>query len=377
MIRTLRNLTVCVSVAILAPALSAQASDAARKLYPYRFTNFIWWSDSDLRLALKRKLPGLGDTLAPFSPMDAQVRLALIELLKTKGIHADVQIFGPSEQVTPPVNSTATGSRAATMVRPNAPQPSIDFTIAAPLEILVGDVSVEGAPPEMLASIQQVAQSLSRSPFGQYPHMTELRLHTLFQSSAYLSGTSTTIPGTFTQTAPDHYVVPCTIKIDPGPAYHVGSISLDPGPLFAGADPSKYIPEKPGDVVVPNAFNSLVTTLKNTYLRAGYADVDISADPVLDNQKALASYNIRVDPGPIYHLRTLTILNLDPAREQAVRDVLALKPGDPYNKLAPLYLFPKLRNNSLFAGYTYGYLPRADEKDHLVDVTFTFDVPHL
>jgi len=375
-IRYSRCMAVCVSLAILPPALSAQSPAPAKIRYPYRFTNFVWWTDADLRLALKHKLPALGDTLAPLSPMEFQVRLALIELLKTKGIHADVRIFGPPEQATPPVNSIAMGIRAAKISTPDAPKPSTAFTIAAPPEILVGDVAIDGAPPDMLTSIQPIAHSLSGSPYGQYPHMTEIRLYTLFQSSAYLSATSSTLPGTPIQTSPDHYVVPCTIKIDPGPAYHIGAISIDPGPLFAGADLSNYILEQPGDLVVPHMLNRLVTTLKNTYLRAGYAYVDVTDDPVLDKQKALASYNIRVDPGPVFHLRNLTIRNLDPAREQALRNMLDIKSGDLYNSLALLYLFQKLHNDPLFAGYTYGYQPREDEKDQLVDLTITFDVSH-
>ncbi len=377
MIRNSRCIAVCVLLAILTPALSAQSSAPAQSVYSYRFTNFVWWSDSDLRLALKHKLPGLSDTLVPFSPKEAQVRLTLIELLKAKGIHADVQIFDPPKQVTPLLPSIVTGIRAAKTVSPGTPRPSIAFTIAAPPEILVGDVSVDGAPPEMQTTIQPIAQSLSGSPFGRNALGTEFRLHILFQSSAYLSATTTILAGTPVRTSTDHYVVPCTIKIDPGPPFHIGSIAIDAGPLFAGTDLSNYVLEQPGDLVVPHMFNRLVTTLRNTYLRAGYAHVEVNDDPVLDQQKALASYNIRVDPGSPYYLRNLTILNLDPAREQAVRDSLELKPGDPYNELALMSLFAKLHyNNPLFDGYTFGSHPREDEQDHLVDLTSTFDPPH-
>jgi hypothetical protein len=308
--------------------------------------------------------------------MESQVRVALIELLKTKGIHADVQIFGPPEQATPPVDSIAMGLRAAKMILPGFPKPTIAFTIAAPPEILVGDVSVDGAPPELQTSIQPIAQGLSGSPFAS-ASMISFRLHSLFQSSAYLSATTNLLAGTPARTSPDHYVVPCTLKIDPGPAYHIGSISIDPGPLFAGADLSNYVLEQPGDLVVPHMLNRLVTTLRNTYLQAGYANAEVTYDPVLDHQKALASYNVHVDPGSLYHLRDITVLNLDPNREQAVRDMLNLKPGDPYNKLALTSLFVKLHyNNPLFAGYTFGSHQREDEKDHLVDLTLTFDVPH-
>jgi hypothetical protein len=54
--------------------------------------------------------------------------------------------------------------------------------------------------------------------------------------------------------------------------------------------------------------------------------------------------------------------------------MLALKPGDVYNSLAPMSLFAKLHdNNPLLAGYTYGYRALPDEKEHLVDLTITFD----
>lgn len=375
MVRYSSCVTVCVSLALLTPALSAQSSAPAPKLYPYHFSNFVWWSDANLRLALKHKLPGLGDTLLPFGSREGQVRLALIELLKTKGVHADVQVFDPPEHATPPVDSIAMGLRAAKMILPGFPKPTIAFTIAAPPEILVGDVSVDGAPPELQTSIQPIAQGLSGSPFAS-ASMISFRLHSLFQSSAYLSATTTLLAGTPARTSPDHYVVPCTLKIDPGPAYHIGSISIDPGPLFAGADLSNYILEQPGDLVVPHMLNRLVTTLKDTYRRAGYAYVDVTDDPVLDQPKSLANYNVRVDPGPIYHLRHLTILNLDPDREQIVRDLVNLKSGDLYDSLSLADVFPKLRSNPLFAGYTSSYSPREDENNHLVDLTITFYVPH-
>lgn len=361
MIRYLRCMAVGVSLSILTPTFSAQSPATASNRYPYHFSNFVWWSDADLRLALKHKLPGLGDTLLPFGSKEGEVRLALIELLKTKGIDADVQVFDPPLQAAPR--------------SPDASQLSIAFTIAAPPQILVGDVSLDGAPPEMQTSIRPIAQTLSGTPFASAASMANSRLHSLFQSSAYLSATTTFLAGTPIRTDPDHYVVPCTIKIDPGPAYHIGSISIDAGPLFAGTDLSNYVLEQPGELVVPHMLNRLVTTLRNTYFQAGYANAKVTYDPILDHQKAVASYNVRVDPGTIYHLRTLTILNLDPAREQAVRDILDLKPGDPYNQLVFELLFVKLRSNPLFTGYTFGSHPREDDKDHVVDLTVTFDTP--
>jgi hypothetical protein len=46
---------------------SAQNTKAAAKYpahLPYSFSNFVWWSDGELRALLLKRIPGLGDEIA-------------------------------------------------------------------------------------------------------------------------------------------------------------------------------------------------------------------------------------------------------------------------------------------------------------------------
>jgi hypothetical protein len=71
---------------------------------PYSFGNFVWWSDEELRVLLKKRIPGLGDEIAPTTATEGRIRDALKAMLKEKGILAEIQSEEPSF-------SSFTGSR--------------------------------------------------------------------------------------------------------------------------------------------------------------------------------------------------------------------------------------------------------------------------
>ena len=96
-------------------------------------------------------------------------------------------------------------------------------------------------------------------------------------------------------------------------------------------------------------------------------------EPVLDIEQALASYNLEVLPGPLYHLRSLTILHLDDAQQVTVKPLLGIKTGDVYDGMATAKLSQSLRNTpSLLPGYDFGYSAKEDKTAHVVDLTLDF-----
>jgi outer membrane protein assembly factor BamA len=128
----------------------------------------------------------------------------------------------------------------------------------------------------------------------------------------------------------------------------------------------------PGDVAKPNPFGRLIGALQTVYWRAGYADVAFQGDPKLDTEHALASYALQVIAGPIYHLRTVLIENLNPVLQDQFRNFINLAPGDIYDGT----VFPT-RERMVAAvpalkGYGFGFSPRKDKAEHMVDLTFHF-----
>jgi outer membrane protein assembly factor BamA len=342
------------------------------KAYPYTFANFIWWSDEDLRSQLKLKVPGLGDTLVPFSPTEKKLHEALVSLLKSKGIEAEVQSTEPSPPRTP-TNSIAMGMRAERMTMPDAPQPAIVFAIQPPPEILVDSVTLVGEPPPLEYELSTITNSLQGKPYNTSGYW--LTLHNLAEalhSSGYLSATQSFAAGHAKKDSPSKYRVPLTFTVVPGPQYRIASVTLDGGPLFQNRDLSGLVSFGPGAIAMPSITRRFNGTMANAYRQAGYAYVQVNDEPQLDVEKGLATYHLSVDPGPQYHVRKVSFSGLDPKLESQASDALGLKSGDPYNAMALMMLTSKLRNNPDFAGLNMGYQPTEDALDHVVDVVVTF-----
>ena len=136
----------------LAGALAKAQVNEPRPGYParlpYAFTNFVWWTDAELRADLKKQMPGLTDEIAPDSATEGKMRVVLAQLLKEKGIKAEVQTQEP-----PPF--AFTGERD-----PDAPPPAILFSVLSPPQIVIGKVTLENAPPAVTDALQEQAKHL-------------------------------------------------------------------------------------------------------------------------------------------------------------------------------------------------------------------------
>jgi outer membrane protein insertion porin family len=170
----------------------------------------------------------------------------------------------------------------------------------------------------------------------------------------------------------DHYLVNLVVSVDAGPQYRISSITSDGGPLMQGKDLSQHFTLEVGDVAGYGPFGHLAGELRSFYGHYGYADVEIHGPPVLDRDHALASYHLSVIPGPIYHLRSLAIHNLDSAQETKVRELLGMKPGDVFDETAINALYHKLPAEPSLAslGFTFG--PAKEKTAAAVDLSLDF-----
>jgi outer membrane protein insertion porin family len=170
----------------------------------------------------------------------------------------------------------------------------------------------------------------------------------------------------------DHYLVNLLVAVTPGPQYRIQNITADGGPLLKGRDLSQFFTEKPGDVAGGNPFGRLAGQLRATYWHSGYADVEINAPPAFDRSQNTVSYHLTVSPGPLYHLRSLTIHNLSPQQEQRVHELLAMNKGDVFDGMAINNLYHKLPSDTLLKGYGLTFKPAKDTAAAQVDLTLDF-----
>jgi hypothetical protein len=324
--------------------------------FPYRFSNFVWWSDDELRALLKKRIPGLGDEITPAATSEARVREVLKTLLKDKGIVAEVQSEDPSA-------FSLTAERVT-----GAPLPSIVFSILSP-EILVDKVIVSQAPDslggEALHTREGREYSAGQDWLVRSNAKEELESKGYLESDVDVAHDAPRIDG-------DHYVVNLLISVRPGPQYRISAITADGGPLLKGRDLSSYFAEKPGEIADAGPFGRLAGQLRAMYWQHGYADVEIVGPPVLDHELALVSYHLDVTPGPLYHLRSLTIHNLNPEQESKARELLGMKSGDVFDEMAINGLSNKLTSDPLMKQYGFTFGPTRDKSAAVVDLTLDF-----
>jgi outer membrane protein insertion porin family len=326
---------------------------------PYAFSNFVWWSDDDLRAQLKKRIPGLGDEITPTNATESRLRDALKTLLREKGIVADVMSEDPS-----PFELTV--ERV-----PEAPGPAIVFSILNP-QILVDHVIVSGAPDaEIDALNQSLKRTQGRKYSTRYDWNTRREVEEQLRQDGYLEAHAE-VGHDKPRHEGEHYFVNLIVATTPGSQYHIAAITADGGPLLNGRDLSSLIKTKPGDVAIPNPWAEVPGELRSLYEHSGYAGVAIEDPPILDREHALVSYHLTVTPGPLYHLRSLTIHNLDAGQESKARRMLGLQPGDTFDELAISALSNKLRVDSSLSGYSFTYNPAKDKSVGTVDLTLDF-----
>ncbi|HEX5284641.1 MAG TPA: hypothetical protein VFW30_11035 [Bryocella sp.] len=358
---------------ICTPAIVGQAAKAPQtpqqpvsERLPYRFSNFPWWTDAQIRTELKHRIPSLGDEVGRGSAQEAQVRDALTAMLAQKGVHATVVTDEPS-----PTSAVVSAfMRTLPFYIPGTAQRQhIVFSISSP-QILVGGIDMDSSPEGDLVS--RVARQMEGKPFD--ASAVALQAHQLaepLQRHGYLSAEVTVSPG-HPMRVGDSYYVPMRAEVSAGPLYHVGMISADGGPLLHARDLSGYYDLQTGEVATPYAFDRLESSIMTVYFQAGYASVHFVDQPELDPEHATANYRLVTVTGPQYRLRTVTVKNLSPTQEAEVRKMLALAPGDVYDQIAIDELHAKVQESANLKGLDYSFAPSTDRNLNVIDLTLDF-----
>lgn len=324
---------------------------------PYSFGNFVWWSDDQLRVLLKKRIPGLGDEIPTTGASIGRMRDALKALLKENGIAAEIyseepSYFGPFQDS-------------------DVPAPSIEFSILDP-KILLSKVTVKADSDRLVSVLQSEVLWGEGKPYSAFHDwMIRSRIKAILEGSGNLDG-QIQIARLPPFREGDHFQVGLAVNVIAGPKYHISSIAADGGPLLADKDLSRFFGMSVGDVAGRFPLEKLEGMLRSFYLHNGYADVEIENRPVLDHEDALVSYHLSVIPGPVYHLRNLQVEKLNGEQENKARELLGMKPGDIYSDEPLTDLYRKIANDPLFKGYHFSYKWKRDKTANVIDLSLEF-----
>jgi hypothetical protein len=358
------NGAVCIAIlAVFGVVRCAAQAQNGKKGYPdrlpYAFSDFVWWSDDELRRLLKERIGDLGDEIGPGGPTQDRIRDTLTALLRSKGVTADVMSEEPSY-------SAFSGARD-----PDAPGPSIVFSILSP-KVVVDKVVISQAPYGLTAALNDKFSPWEGKEYSsQGDWFARSQAREVLHRNGYLDA-QVEVGHDAPRQVGDRYAVNLLVTVTAGQQYRIGSITADGGPLLEGRDLSPLFSERVGEVAGAGPFGRLAGEVRAYYAHFGYADVVIVGPPVLDHEHAMVSYHLTVTPGPLYHLRSLAIHGLDSERETKVRALLGMNVGGVFDEMAIDNLYHKIADDPALASYSFSFGPRKDANTGSVDLTLDF-----
>lgn len=278
-----------------------QVADA--QAFPVSFDNFPWFSDAELNAALKTAVvlydgtaPGSGTILESMSA-------ALVTLLATRGVHAEVA----HALVTQPV-----GDRRVQQFHVEGPAlkvEGVEFTDA----LAKNDRAVR----ERVADL--IGKPFSRSAVELFEFE---QVRPVYLAHAYLrvkfGAISTGFTGNPTKPLRDEILV--LAPIDPGPAYTFSRITWTGNSIISSEELEKFVALIPGQVANGNRIELTWEHVRNAYGKLGYLDLNLAPTPAYDDKAASVSYTVSIVEGPQYRMGELVLTGLSLEGERRIRN---------------------------------------------------------
>ncbi|WP_433965692.1 POTRA domain-containing protein [Tunturiibacter gelidiferens] len=318
------------------------------------FTNFVWWSPTELTTALKARVPLYTGVVPTAGNLQDTIASALKAMVAEKGTTASIVAIPHSAQ-------------------PGATPSSIAFKIESPA-VRVQTITLIHASPAMQPRLDSVIKDQTNQPFDTTTTHTSITtaLTSAYHDAGYLDMAVLNLTQAPPQVTPNGIDLAFTATLSEGQPYQLFQLNWPGSDIISTADFYKQAKMKPGDMASEAALRQSLSIIAGAYFAKGFQDAKVKAPATFDHLGHHVSYTITVDPGPQYHIHSVKALGLSAEQQKQFDSAWHMNPGDFYDTT---YLTNFLHNNSALqslAGYSATYNASSDPDTHLVDLTITF-----
>jgi outer membrane protein assembly factor BamA len=335
----------------------------ASNLYPVRLENLPLTPGKELEAALRSRVPLYRGKVPLEAGLTEQVRQALEEMLAARGIQATVVASPYTDQEL--VQVTA-----------------ISYAITN-LQVHVGEIHVEGVSPEMQAKVRSLADRAAKTDYNteNTAGNIERAFALLYADEGYPStkvhAEQSGNPVAFGKTID----IPFKVTVEEGRHYKLGSIFLPSGePLtLEMINKSAGVVTNSGEKQFVNGEVNLRTAVlyvTREYKSKGNLDCVVTPHPQYDDASGVVNYKLEVQPGPVYTMGKLTILNGAEDLRAAMLAAWKLPTGAVFSEKAIADYYSTQGNTPLgrtFASVNFKYKLTKNVDTHTVDVTLLLE----
>ena len=329
---------------------------------PVYFDNIPWFSDSELRGAIRAKFPFFDGTLPEAGAAVDQASEAVKDLLA-------------SHQLTV----------------------SLDHAVAANPggEGNVQEIRIEGAALQIaklefsdpsLSTSKAVQQHLSDLLGKPYSRMTidlflSEAIRPIYLEQGFLrvkmGPPEVRLTGNPNQKLPSQ--IPVYVPVTPGEVYRWKDFHWNGNTLISQFTLAALLGVKPGDLADGMKIEAAWDRVRDEYAHHGYLEAKLDPVPAYDDQAHTVSYSVSIQEGPEYHFGKMVLTGISPAAERKLHAAWPFTAGDVFDKAKFEELLVKLqtRQEQVFGELplhyeNVGHWLQTDATTRMVDVLLDF-----
>jgi outer membrane protein assembly factor BamA len=278
------------------------------KLVPVLFDNFVWFSDDELLLLIRSRLPLFEDRLPLGGNLSDQVADALNAVLTEK------QITGRTEYI-----------RSGEM---NGAVDSYVYKINLH-PVIIRNMDFPGAASAEIPLLEAAAKPLSGNDYLRTAMRPQEHLNFLpvYMSRGYLKANFTDARAKIASDGAQT-LVDVSFPVTPGIQYKLTGIEWAGNAVFPSGQLQKLLRVKNGEPANAVQLDLDIEAVQKLYRTKGYLAAQVRPDAALDDPQAAVNYTLRVNEGDLYRMGDLQIDGLADDAANRMATQWQMKKGD-------------------------------------------------
>jgi outer membrane protein assembly factor BamA len=304
---------------------------------PARFSDFVWFSDDELRRKVHERVPLFHGDVPTSGRLPGQVSDVLQAVLVENAIPGYVEYL-------PSFHKSDSGKGKS--------DESIDFRVEG-VSIRIHYIEFPGAGAGELPLLQSAAEKLfdreySRESVNAFVDSTLLPI---YHQQGYLKAACTAAPPKVVKLPPSEAFankqpptfVDVSFPVTPGIQYKLSGMEWSGNKEIAGDALKPLLHAKAGQIANTVQLEDDLRAVRELYGSQGHVTATIQANAQFNDAAGTVAYDLAVDEGPVYHMGELGFRGIDHNLEARLRAAWKIRPGDVYDVTYLKEFLPKAR----------------------------------
>jgi outer membrane protein assembly factor BamA len=331
--------------------------EAKRRNWECIFDNFVWFSEQEIKDAVKISIPDFDGTAPDSDFVTEKIKQALTKMLRVKDLAGEV--------VYEPLDDAERRQR-------------VHLFRVKDANLRICSIRFDGARDELKPQLLKEMQALLKTDYSRMDAalFAGAALTPFYRNRGFLK---VRFRSTEAQLVPDGDCkdgVVVTVPVEEGVLYRWEKAVWAGNQVLSTQELDEALGMKQGEVADASKISRGNTGVSRAYGSKGYMKIFLVPVPVFDDARALVSYQIKVNEGNQYRMGRLAISGLSEGETKKLNDMWKLKTGDVFDSSYPVDFVRMAIKERIISSSTpprkYGVEVKPDHQKLTVDVVIQF-----